>query len=322
MWRALAFLTALACVLGAVAAHGGRFDALLDILSHFAPFWLAGGVFALLVAIFLRPRPRITAILGLAAVAAAGVMMAPELLAPRPRAPAGDGVFKIVQFNVWGRNETWQAAARWLLKEDPDVIVLEEFKPGRNLPPGWNARYPYVTSCAYPAPCDTVIYSKHPPLARRGLEDGTEPYLSAAWTTLSTPGGPVTVVAAHYTRPNDPVMLQDQSGRLARLVRRLPPERIIVSGDFNLTPWSTLLRRQDRAFGLQRVTRALPTWPGGAVSGLRIWTPFPVMPIDHVYTGPGWRTVSVARGPKMGSDHYPVVVTLTPAPPAPSSAAH
>ena len=37
-----------------------------------------------------------------------------------------------------------------------------------------------------------------------------------------------------------------------------------------------------------------------------------VLPIDHVYAGPGWRTVSVQRGPKLGSDHYPVIVTLAP----------
>jgi endonuclease/exonuclease/phosphatase (EEP) superfamily protein YafD len=313
MLRIIAFLAALGSALGAVAAHGGRLDARLDILSHFAPIWLAGGLIALLLRMALKRKDKGILVLALTAVVAAGALMAPELIAPRPRAPAADASIKVVQFNVWGRNETWPAASRWLLREDADVIVLEELKAGRDLPPGWNARYPYVTTCGHPTACDTVIFSKHRPLVQQGLEDGSEPFLSAAWATLSAPGGPVTVVGVHYTRPNDPDLLRAQSARMAGLLRGLPRDRLIVAGDFNLTPWSELLRRQDRAFGLQRVTRALPTWPGGTVSGLRIWTPFPVMPIDHVYVGPGWRVVRVERGPKMGSDHYPVVVVLTPA---------
>lgn len=41
-------------------------------------------------------------------------------------------------------------------------------------------------------------------------------------------------------------------------------------------------------------------------------TPFPMLPIDHVYAGKGWRAVSVTRGPRLGSDHYPMVVVLAP----------
>ena len=40
--------------------------------------------------------------------------------------------------------------------------------------------------------------------------------------------------------------------------------------------------------------------------------PFALLPIDHVYAGPGWRTVRAERGPRLGSDHYPVIVTLAP----------
>lgn len=318
MWRIIAFMAGLAAALGALVAHGGRFDARLDLYSHFAPVWFAGGVLAFVIWLFLRPRGRTVLVVALIAISAAAGLMAPEVLAPRARAVSGEPSFKVIQFNVWGRNETWARAARWLMAENADVVVLEEFKPGRDLPPGWRRQYPYVTTCGHPAPCETVIFSRHRPIAQHGLEDGTAPFLSAAWATLDAPGGPVTVVAAHYTRPNDPALIQAQSARLAGVVRELPRERMIVSGDFNLTPWSALLRRQDRAFGLQRVTRAMPTWPGGAVSGLRLWTPFPLMPIDHVYVGPGWQIVDVERGPKMGSDHYPVVVRLTSAPRAPS----
>nr|QQZ48664.1 hypothetical protein JKL49_14190 [Phenylobacterium glaciei] len=46
-------------------------------------------------------------------------------------------------------------------------------------------------------------------------------------------------------------------------------------------------------FGLERRTKALFSWP--AYLGAKV--PFPFLPIDHVYAGKGWRTVSVKRGP-------------------------
>jgi endonuclease/exonuclease/phosphatase (EEP) superfamily protein YafD len=84
---------------------------------------------------------------------------------------------------------------------------------------------------------------------------------------------------------------------------------MILTGDFNATPWSAELRRLDRTLGLSRRDRGLATWPA-QLSG-RTWR-LPFMPIDHVYAGPDWATVSVERGPWVGSDHYPVIVTLTP----------
>ena len=63
-------------------------------------------------------------------------------------------------------------------------------------------------------------------------------------------------------------------------------------------------------FGLERRTKALFSWP--AYLGAKV--PFPFLPIDHVYAGKAWRTVSVKRGPRLGSDHYPVFVTLARVP--------
>jgi endonuclease/exonuclease/phosphatase (EEP) superfamily protein YafD len=87
---------------------------------------------------------------------------------------------------------------------------------------------------------------------------------------------------------------------------------MILTGDFNATPWSASLRRTDAALALTRRDRALPTWPARVLG--RSW-PLPILPIDHVYAGPGWATVKVERGPAFGSDHYPLVVILAPVSP-------
>jgi endonuclease/exonuclease/phosphatase (EEP) superfamily protein YafD len=101
-----------------------------------------------------------------------------------------------------------------------------------------------------------------------------------------------------------------QARRFADLLADFDRDSLIVAGDFNLTPWSFALRRGDARLGLRRLSRALATWPAGPVyAGVAL--PFPVLPIDHVYAGRAWRVVSLKRGPRLGSDHYPVVVVLT-----------
>ena len=43
--------------------------------------------------------------------------------------------------------------------------------------------------------------------------------------------------------------------------------------------------------------------------------------LDQVYAGAQWKTVSIERGPRLASDHYPVIVVLrrpiSAAPPGP-----
>ena len=86
---------------------------------------------------------------------------------------------------------------------------------------------------------------------------------------------------------------------------------LIVAGDFNSTPWSFSLRRQDAQFGLERRTRALFTFPVQTYSRYRAHAPFPLFPIDQIYAGSDWKTVSVTRGPRLGSDHLPTIAVLT-----------
>jgi len=90
-------------------------------------------------------------------------------------------------------------------------------------------------------------------------------------------------------------------------------DRLIIVGDFNSTPWSFGRRRDDARLGVLRRTRNLFSWPAERVSHNKLPAPFPVLPIDHIYAGRGWATVSVRRGPRLGSDHYPVVAVLAPA---------
>lgn len=315
--RALALVLAALVAVPALAAQGGRFSDRLDNLTHFAPIWLAGGLVAALVWALAGRVGRTTPLLALVAALSSLTLMIPELTAAAraPVAEAGGETLKIVQFNLWGQNRDPVGTYQWILATDPDIVVVEEgFDRSGGVARKLAGRYPYRTTCAEPAPCSTMILAKRRPRAEGGLSTSvSSARLSGAWARFTAAGEPFTVVAVHYTWPYPAGPQQQQTLRLARVLQQFPQDRLIVSGDFNSTPWSFSLRRQDRLFGLERRTRALASWPAGDFSRLHVVLPFPLLPIDQVYAGKGWRTVSVRRGPQLGSDHYPVIVTLAPA---------
>ncbi len=257
-------------------------------------------------------------------------MMAPDvvgrILSKSP--PVTDRTLKVVQFNLWELNSDRAAAERWILEQDADVVVVEEATPPVVI--SLRARYPYQSGCSPEGFCSTMILAKRKPLA-----SGPQFRLMTAWATYPSAGGPITVVGAHLAWPWPPGRQRAQSLGLASLLKAFPADSTIAAGDFNSTPWSFALRRQDRLFGLQRRTRAMFSWPAAGIihitparhrpKAILYWpiidigflqpgSPAPLFPIDQVYAGRAWRTVSVKRGPKLGSDHYPIVVTLTASP--------
>ncbi|MBX3479542.1 MAG: endonuclease/exonuclease/phosphatase family protein [Caulobacter sp.] len=298
-----------------VAAQGGRFSDRLDALTHFAPFWLLLGLVGLLLWLLAggRKLARPTPVFAAAAIVAAGGLMIPELTRSRgPAAPAEGETLKLIQFNLWGRAGKADGMVDWIAAQDADILVFEEaFARTGGVARALRARYPYQTTCADTVPCSTMILSRRKPVAHKGLgASDTQDWLSGAMARFRTERGEFTVIGVHYTWPLPAGPQQEQSRRLARVLDTLPRDSAIVAGDFNSTPWSFSLRRQDKRFGLDRRTHALASWPAAPFSRHRIDLPFPVLPIDQVYAGQDWKTVSVTRGPKLGSDHYPVVVVL------------
>jgi endonuclease/exonuclease/phosphatase (EEP) superfamily protein YafD len=307
--RAAAAVIALACAVLAVAGQWGRWSPRLDNLNHAAPFWLLGAFAAAGLWAAAGRSERVTPVLALVAVVASAWLIAPEIAGAihfGPGRPSRE-VLKVIQFNVWADNIDPAGTARWIASQDADVVVLEEATPP--IAEALQARYPYATVCNRHDYCSTMILSR-----RRPIAEAAHGSLSQGWATYPGAGGPFTVVGAHVSWPWPPGAQAAQSRVLALMLAHLPKARMIVAGDFNSTPWTFALRRQDRAFGLERRTRALFSWPAVNTFDWRKPSPLPLLPIDHVYAGPGWRTVSVRRGPKLGSDHYPVVVTLTASP--------
>lgn len=292
-------------VAGWLALRFPRFD----LINNFLPI-LTGIAVAALLVIVARSGWSIRFTIAVAVLLAGSV---PRFLTQGSASVIGKTPgrpLKLIQFNVFKDNATPAAAAQWVLRQEPDVVTMEEtLGSSRVVLRLLRPYYPYQTSCLSRMRCSTVILSRQRPIASGGLAHGdpeNQKTLSATWATFSHVGGPFTVVAVHMVRPWPWGNQEPARQQLAAYLQGIKRDRVIVAGDFNLTPWTEAMRHQDRLFGIPRYTRTLATWPA-MIDGRQT---LPVMPIDHVYAGRSWKVESIQRGPYLGSDHRPVLVSL------------
>jgi len=313
--RALHAAALILAVIG-LTGLGGAVSPTLDTVNHFAPLWTLAALGTALLSLALGGSARRRAFtLSMVAVAAGAVVMAPEVLgAARTRpsaATAGDEVIKVVQFNAWGgRGHDPVQAADWIAAQQADFVLVQE---SDDLTPALTRRlltsYPYKASCASPSRCPVMILSRRPPLASEGYWRPVHP-LPLTRGRYAGQKGPIGLIAVHMTWPLPAGPQAYHRDGLVKVASGLDRDTLIIAGDFNSTPWSFSLRRLDRRLGMPRRTRALPSWPAGKFSRYLPAAPVPLFPIDQLYAGRQWRTVSVDRGPAVGSDHYPVVTVL------------
>ena len=303
---------ALLCTaIGCVARTGGLSEA-ADFLNLFVPLWLGGGILASVLAAALGGgRSRYLASGCLITLLILGLLIGWRSQPPDTADRRGLPTLRLVQFNVWKDNADPAQAADWLRSQSADVLVLEETLQSPGIPALLRTRYPYQESCITGWICSTVILSRHRPLASGGLANGdpeNRTALSAAWMLLPGTCGPILIVAAHLSRPWPwPGSTADRA-KLLRFLQRVPRARIILAGDFNLTPWTFALQRFGRQSGLTRLTGGFATWPTPlGYGGVRLPALFP---IDQVFAGADFRAISIERGPLLGSDHYPVKAGL------------
>ena len=304
-------IAALGLFVTGIMAWGGGWRSALDCLAHAAPLGLGLCVALAVVVAWRKAWSRPTAgLLLLASLAWAG-LVTPDIVAgvlsqARPQAEQ----LKIIQFNLAENLVGAQPKELWLRKANADVIVLEEVY-GRSgvLLAALKSSYPFQINCnVSTSPCSVMILSKVPNRSAGPFGPGFgKP--NGLWASFrGRSGKPYVVIATHISRLGWR-QRREELRFIADTVKRFPIGPLILAGDFNATPWSSSLRWLDRALPLARRTRALPTWPALAVPGpLAVATA--IVPIDHVYAGTDWKTLSVKRGPFLGSDHYPIEVVL------------
>ncbi len=321
--RVIAMATAaevsLAGALLGLAGLAGLWNPWFDLTRQFAPWWLALSVLGLCLTLASMSRSatrRYVLVLAWIGIITNGVAVAPEVLRASA-ALAGvsgraDTQLKVLSFNVWGDNFEPHQTIDVIVASGADIVTLQE---AHGLPEAEQARlartYPYKTICQ-PGDCDMVIFSRRPVTTGWFLlpPPGHAPIEILGARTSDRQGRPVQVVTTHYFWPFPPDNQNRQRRVLALVLRRFAREDVILTGDFNQDPWSATMQAQDVAFKpLQRRTLGLFTWPAN-LAFVHWRTLFPVLALDHVYASPVWHTLEAKRLPRVGAEHYGIIVTL------------
>lgn len=309
-YSAIAAIVVSLLILGA-SAFGGS-SAILDLASLVvAPATVAIAASAL----WLMIRAKSTARRLIAVFCA---IPAIPLLASTP-APAvvcrsGKADLKVAWLNAHNPQDS-QKIARWLEREDPQIVGLAEVSPrSKAVRRFLETKYANWYSCLDNGRCSTVLYSSLQPMQVQALARGdpeNRRALSAVRMTFpGREGGvPFRVVAAHLSRA---LPLGRQAGEISQIEAALgSSSNTIVMGDFNMSPRMKILRNFAARNGLSVSRTPGPTWP----TTVGDW-PIPgLWQIDQLLVGGEWKVARIRLAPDVGSDHRGYVAYLCQVPP-------
>jgi endonuclease/exonuclease/phosphatase (EEP) superfamily protein YafD len=249
----------------------------------------------------------------MAALAAAGALVSAipvagyaGLTSASASASTSTADFRLISFNTWYRNRDHTRLTRYLEQMKPDVIVLQEIWPEQV--EELRARLPdYAHAYSDAAkPHGAAILSRWPIVHAAPLEltpDGAR----AAEVRVQWRDAEIAVIGVHLHWPLGPNASRMRNAELAALVARTKQidVPVLISGDFNVTPWSQRLQEFSSESGLIDCARGhglATTWPAQ----------FPPLQIriDHCFASRDWRAVTVTSGPNLGSDHRPMIAEL------------
>jgi endonuclease/exonuclease/phosphatase (EEP) superfamily protein YafD len=298
----------LAVFLGSIAGFLGKVHHSLELLSHFPLQYLMAALTCLLLLVALHAWW--SALLACFMVVLNLVAVLPWYIPPST-APLQEPSYplKLLSANVESRNKSFSDFIRFVLEENPDVVIIQEAtEPWIHRLQGLEERFPYHKALPRPRGVGIALYSRLPVAHFDVIALGSArlPGLLARFTRG---GGVLSVVAVHPRPPHrrhDFRQRNEQLRDAAAIVQALPAPKILV-GDLNTSLWSPYYAQLIRHTGLSNARQGfgvLPTWP------TFLPAPLGMIPIDHCLVSPDIRVLQMSTGRHIGSDHLPIVVDL------------
>lgn len=293
MWVALVLVAGIIGV--GLASWAGIPYGLVAWLADLAASWMLLGVLlAAYAAVRAKLQWRVRGGLVLLSLVLAGVFASP------PLGDAGEGArLKVMSANIHLDTTDLAPLKRWVDAQAPDIVLLQEVSPLAAEALATWAEWPHRVVIPDSTPFGIAVLSRLPMRAQPVPEDPAQ--TPVIRVVLRHAEGDVAVSAVH---PMPPISAEYHKLRDALLVREsawLKSEGGgVLAGDLNATPWSSALHRAAEA-GLRRAGTWEPTWPG---------YPFVGIAVDHVLATGAWCATDFTVGPRVGSDHLPVVATL------------
>jgi endonuclease/exonuclease/phosphatase (EEP) superfamily protein YafD len=301
-------ISAVALAVMSLAAFLGRWIWWLDVLANFRAQYVVGLAVLGLIVVLSRWRKTGYAVLGVALVNLLVVL--PLYLGSPAKATVEASAIRVMSFNLLSTNERYPEVIEYIEGVDPDLILLHEAsRPWEVAMEAAELDYQIIRPRSEDLIFGTLVLVKGD--AVEAVSYGFAASSARAVELTYTPEGWTTTLSILGTHPLAPTDRERADLRDAQLgfAGEWASDRngaVIVVGDFNATPWSWPFRRlmdsadlqnSQKGFGLQ------PTFSAESNLLLRV-------PIDHLLHSPALEVTDRDLGPRLGSDHFPLLVDL------------
>ncbi len=275
----------------------------IALFTHFRLQYLAVSLLLFVAFAWLRRPAYAALLLGTVALNASYVM--PWYFGGTTA--TGDNTLKLMHANVLSRNDQYARLLQFVDTEQPDIVFLQEVTPQwRDALTDLHDSYPYGyiedregnfgIAMFSRIPLDTVTHVDSPPLQ-----------FPTIIATLTVHEAALTLISTHAMNPLGKSNYKARNAQLRSVadIVMAAAGNVVLTGDFNTALWGPGYRSLLRRTGLRNACRGfgiLPTWP--------TYMPPAMIPIDHILVSANIGVTEIRSGPRIGSDHLPLMVTL------------
>ncbi len=280
----------------------------IDLFSHFRLQYLIVSILLLVVFLFMRSYRYSIALFASAIFSL--WLVAPWYLSDHDHQPLPDNAqtLTLLHANVHSSNKQYDRLRDFIDAEKPDIIFLQEFNTDWLKGSSYLLHaYPYAYSEPRSGNFGIAAFSKIPFDAISHVDSPPLGYPTIV-ASLTVGDETLTVISSHPTIPLGASFYDARNAQYESLIElvKAEPGSVLLLGDFNASVWDRQLLQLERETGLRNVRRGfgiLPTWP--------TFFPVAMIPIDHAMVSPNIRVTNVRKGENIGSDHLPLIVTLS-----------
>lgn len=220
--------------------------------------------------------------------------------------------FRLLITNVLMENTRHDLLLRVIEDAAPDVVLAVETDAAwaKGLEP-LERTYPHVLKQPQENYYGMMLFSRLP-LVEARTDFLVQDDIPSMHAVLELPGGVHVYLHGIHPRPPEPIRDQDSTPRDAELVVMgkvigdAEDRPTVVAGDLNDVAWSPTSELFIRLSGLLDPRRGR-----GFFNSYNAKNPVFRYPLDHVFHSNDFRLVELQRLPRIGSDHYPMLIELS-----------